>query len=226
MKKPIAVQFGNQMPIKFMVPVSRIEVIVSRAVLISQIRYVVGASNVPNTMRRMDGFNLKDETGREIRIDHVRVGEQGVQFLVASGAEIEESVPLPVKELAEEFGLEFTPVRESPPPRVVISLKSGVITGVRSTVPLEFVVIDYDTDGADEKALTLMPAEDSKGGMVQVLNSGIEKAEVDEARVEAAYVAAKIDPSLICPICLTKTLSKGGDPESKKVCSSCIKADV
>lgn len=52
---------------------------------------------------------------------------------------------------AKEVADEYTP------PKVVVVLEGGLVSDVISTVPLQYGVIDYDTDGADEDEIFLVP---------------------------------------------------------------------
>ena len=47
-------------------------------------------------------------------------------------------------------------------PKLAITMEGGIIQSAFSNTPIEFSVIDYDTDGADEDELSLVPQNDGR----------------------------------------------------------------
>ena len=47
-------------------------------------------------------------------------------------------------------------------PKIVIVVDGGVVQDVLSSEPVEVVLVDYDTDGADPADLTAVPQGDGK----------------------------------------------------------------
>lgn len=42
-------------------------------------------------------------------------------------------------------------------PKVIIELRNGVVVDVSSDIDMDAIVVDYDTDGTDIDALTVIP---------------------------------------------------------------------
>jgi hypothetical protein len=74
------------------------------------------------------------------------------------------------------------------PARIVIGLDGGLITGVTSDVPLEYLVYDYDIEGSDDVATR--PALQDCKDTVEVYNAGFYGSELSPAGVSAAFRAA------------------------------------
>lgn len=77
-------------------------------------------------------------------------------------------------------------------PRIVIGLEGGIIQGATANVPIEYLVYDYDIEGAGFNEIAVRPALD--GGEVEVLDSGVRIPAIDSAIVEKAFVAAEAPP--------------------------------
>lgn|GEM_PF-1896059 len=65
------------------------------------------------------------------------------------------------------------------PVRCLIGLEGGLITGVTSSVMLEFTVLDYDVEGCDDDEVMTIPSLDVEGKVVDVFKRGFYVSEVD-----------------------------------------------
>jgi hypothetical protein len=79
-------------------------------------------------------------------------------------------------------------------PRIVIGLEGGIIQGATSNVPIEYLVYDYDIEGADGDDIAVRPALD--GGEVEVFDSGVRIPEIDAVIVDTVFAAAEVSESL------------------------------
>lgn len=73
---------------------------------------------------------------------------------------------------------------EYAPPKVVVVVEGGLVSDIISTVPLQYGVIDYDAEGADEDEIFLVP----QGGLPPSRALGHTGcASVSPARAEELY---------------------------------------
>jgi len=105
----------------------------------------------------------------------IDAGLVAVQKAAESGAGDLESA-----ELASELHISTAVVA----PRIVIGLQGGIIQGATANMPIEYLVYDYDIEGASKNEVAIRPALD--GGEVEVFDSGVRTSEI------AAQVVAKI----------------------------------
>lgn len=67
--------------------------------------------------------------------------------------------------------------------KIVIGIQGGVVTGITSNVPVDFVIYDYDGDGS-----VLMPDLNSNStGKVAVQELSICEASVDARKVDEVF---------------------------------------
>lgn len=76
-------------------------------------------------------------------------------------------------------------------PRIVIGLEGGIIQGATANVPIEYLVYDYDIEGADSNEVAVRPALDG-GGDVEVFDSGVRIPEIDTAIIDKVFAAAEV----------------------------------
>jgi len=77
----------------------------------------------------------------------------------------------------------------SEPVKIVITLDGGLVQAVVSDgTPVEYVVIDYDTEGGDENDMLDVPQDD--GSTTKAWLSG-NMAEVDKPWVDKVYEAVR-----------------------------------
>lgn len=223
MNQLIELEFGPT-TLRLAMPVEKVQAIVTQAELLSKIRSIIGELNVPDTLRRLDGFAVQDDT-RQIRsIDQVRLSEMGVKFLINLEGDVVESAPLFVKDLAAQFAIDFDPVPMPRPNRIVIELVGGVVKRVVSSVPIDYVVYDRDTEGhyGDEDKVLLVSDIGRMANQVEVVDHGINETEVNRQMVNAAFqVYQERKKKVLCPQCLME-MDEVYPSADREVCIVCF----
>lgn len=75
-------------------------------------------------------------------------------------------------------------------PRIVIGLDGGIIQGATANMPIEYLVYDYDIEGADFEDIASRPSLDGDGE-VEVFNSDVRIPEINSGVVTKAFSAAE-----------------------------------
>lgn len=145
-----------------------------------------------------------------VRVDPDYVPEEGDAFEAVQAALEFFSIPTTLVE------------RDVPPPvRMVIGLDGGVIQGATANVAVEFLVFDYDLDGAEDHEITTRPALD--GGEVDVFKNPSWAAEVDAPRITEIFDAVALETyGNTCEDCGAEVDSLVGSPDGAEVCQSCF----
>jgi hypothetical protein len=71
--------------------------------------------------------------------------------------------------------------------RIVIGLEGGIIQGVTGTVPIDYLVYDYDIEGCGDDEVVTRPALDD--GDAEVFAAGIYEAVVNAAKIVEIFEA-------------------------------------
>lgn len=75
-----------------------------------------------------------------------------------------------------------------PMPRVVVALEGGLVQGASSDLPVDMVVVDYDTEGGDDEDIVDLPQND--GSTAESFIRG-EYVDIDPAWVDAVFAVER-----------------------------------